>query len=60
MFKYTVKLQEMIAKGIDKFLTWHTDFTDDIRWRLDLTWYHMTWLAFIKGIILVLLLQWIF
>ena len=50
----------MIAKGIDKFLTWHTDITDDIRWKLDLSWYHMTWLAFIKGILLVLFLQWLF
>lgn len=44
---------------LNKFLKWHEDMV--MKWMdlLRLEPYHMYWIAFIKGIILTLLIQWL-
>ena len=39
---------------------WYKEHVDDIAWKYNLRTYNMTWLGFIKGVLLVLLLQWLF
>ena len=43
-----------------RFFAWHENITDDIQWKLNLSNYHMQWIAFGKGIVIVLILQWLF
>jgi|TARA_R110000851_G_scaffold35421_1_gene93160 hypothetical protein len=43
-----------------RFFAWHEDMTDEIQWKFNLSSYHMQWIAFSKGIAIVLILQWLF
>tara|TARA_B110000503_G_scaffold128763_1_gene200229 strand:+ start:576 stop:746 length:171 start_codon:yes stop_codon:yes gene_type:complete len=54
------KLQQMIAEFTDKSLQWHKDFLYTWQAKYAIEDYNMWWLAFGKGVITVLLLQWIF
>ena len=45
---------------ISKFLDWHEDLTYKWIERFGITEYHAMWVAYAKGLILVLLLWWIF
>lgn len=40
--------------------SWLKEFIDDIAWKYNLSTYQMTWLGFADGVILVVLLQWLF
>ena len=50
------KIKEMFKKFID----WHEEFTDDIRWKFNFSNYQMMWFAYFEGIATVLLFMWIF
>jgi len=41
-------------------LEWHKTYSENWRNRLGFSHYGIYWLSFVKGIILVLLLQWLF
>lgn len=45
---------------LSKVLEWHEDWTYKWIERFGMTEYHAMWAAFGKGVVLVLLLQWIF
>ena len=42
------------------FLDWHEDTTEALVDKLNISWYGATWIAFAKGILVVLILQWLF
>ena len=44
----------------EKFKTWHNNQIDKWMFRLNLDEYSVYWISFFKGIIFVLILQWIF
>ena len=39
---------------------WYKEYITDFAWKYNLSTYTMTWLGFIKGVLLGLLLQWLF
>ena len=45
---------------LTKLVDWHKGKTHHFQSALRLDDYHMMWISFMKGVILVLLLQWIF
>jgi|TARA_R110001592_G_scaffold132997_15_gene348074 hypothetical protein len=53
-------LTKTIAEFINKSLQWHKDFLYNWQAKYAIEDYNMWWLAFGKGVITVLLLQWIF
>ena len=60
MFDYLFKFQQMVAEWIAEFFYWHEDKVQDFVEKYDLTVYQTSWLGFIKGILLVIILQWLF
>jgi len=49
-------IKEMFKKCVD----WHEEFTDDIRWKFNLSHYQIMWFSWFEGVVTVLILQWIF
>ena len=49
-----------IKEMFKKFVDWHEEFTDDIRWKFNLSHYQIMWFSWFKGVATVLILQWIF
>lgn len=60
MFDHLFKFQQMVAEWISEFFYWHEDKVQDFVEKYDLTVYQTSWLGFIKGVLLVIILQWIF
>ena len=57
------KIRELFNKFIDwheKLHDWLEEFTDDIRWKFNLSHYQIMWIAYFEGIVTVLLFMWIF
>jgi hypothetical protein len=45
---------------IKDFIAWHRDYVEDFQDKYDINDYTYLWIAFAKGVVLTLLLQWIF
>ena len=60
MFDYLFKFQQMVAEWIAEFFYWHEDKVQDFVEKYDVTVYQTAWLGFIKGILFVIILQWLF
>mgnify|MGYP001062703781 CR=1 FL=1 len=53
----------MYDKAVELFADindWYSEAIDNVAWKYSLSTYQMFWLGFIKGVLLVLLLQWLF
>ena len=53
-------IMQKLKEWVTYFFIWHEDEVEEFKWKFNLSSYRMLWIAFIKGIITVLLLQWIF
>ena len=53
------EMQKMIAGQINKFFQWHEKLTYRVLDSYNISDYTALWIAFAKGIITVLLIQWI-
>tara|TARA_B110000503_G_scaffold29720_1_gene47850 strand:+ start:3453 stop:3632 length:180 start_codon:yes stop_codon:yes gene_type:complete len=58
---------EFVAKFIDKVIelvsdmnSWLNDAVENIAWKYDWSRYQIAWFGFVVGVLLILLLQWIF
>ena len=49
-----------IKEMFKKFVDWHEEFTDDIRWKFNFSHYQIMWFSWFEGVATVLILQWIF
>ncbi len=45
---------------LQKVKDWHEDVVKQIMFKFDLSMYSTLWISFFKGVLAVLLLQWIF
>ena len=54
------EMQKMLASQYKKFFKWHEKLTWQVIDYINISDYTALWLAFAKGIIAVLLIQWIF
>ena len=50
----------MISEQLEKLRDWHEDKINQVMLKLNLDEYTVYWIAFAKGVVLTLLLQWIF
>ena len=50
----------MIKEKITDAIDWHRDYVEDFQDKYNINDYTYLWIAFSKGVLMTLLLQWIF
>jgi hypothetical protein len=51
---------ETVTQKIKEIVWWHEDMVEDFAEKYNLSIYQASWISFIKGVIVVLFLQWLF
>ncbi len=54
------EFKDKVAQTIKDVVWWHEDWVEDFAEKFNLTIYQISWISFLKGVVVVLFLQWLF
>lgn len=52
--------EQMIKETLSDIIDWHKDAVEDLQEKYNINDYTYLWMAFSKGVLLTLIIQWIF
>ena len=54
------EFKDKVAQTIKDVVWWHEDWVEEFAEKFNLTIYQISWISFLKGVVVVLFLQWLF